>query len=55
LVLEDSPAGVAASKGAGAFTVAVPHEHSPREGLGAADLIVARLDDSMLLRLFEHH
>lgn len=45
LVLEDSPTGLAAAKAAGAFAVAVPHEHSPAEGLSAADLIVPRLDD----------
>ena len=45
LVLEDSPAGLAAAKGAGAFAVGVPHEHSPAEALAAADLIVSRLDD----------
>lgn len=49
LVLEDSPAGVAAAKAAGAFAVGVPHEHSPADGLGAADLIVPRLDDPALL------
>ncbi len=49
LVLEDSPAGVAAGKAAGAFTVAVPHEHSPSAGLDQADLIVPRLDDVRLL------
>ena len=51
LVLEDSPAGVAAAKGAGAFAVGVPHEHSPAEHLGAADLLVPRLDDPSLLAL----
>jgi HAD superfamily hydrolase (TIGR01509 family) len=52
LVLEDSPPGIAAAKGAGAFAVGVPHEHSPAEGLAAADLIVPRLDDPALLSLF---
>jgi HAD superfamily hydrolase (TIGR01509 family) len=51
LVLEDSPAGLAAAKGAGTFAVGVPHEHSPAEGLHAADLIVPRLDDPALLAL----
>jgi HAD superfamily hydrolase (TIGR01509 family) len=51
LVLEDSPAGLAAAKGAGTFAVGVPHEHSPAEGLRAADLIVPRLDDPSLLAL----
>ena len=51
LVLEDSPAGLAAAKGAGTFAVGVPHNHSPAEGLHAADLIVPRLDDPALLAL----
>ena len=53
LVLEDSPAGVAAAKEAGTITVGVPHEHSPAEGLTAADLIVPRLDDPALLQLID--
>jgi beta-phosphoglucomutase-like phosphatase (HAD superfamily) len=53
LVLEDSPAGLAAAKGAGAVAVGIPHEHSPEEALAAADLVVARLDDPSLLRLIE--
>jgi HAD superfamily hydrolase (TIGR01509 family) len=53
LVLEDSPAGVAAAKGAEALAVGVPHEHSPPDGLRAADLVVARLDDPKLLHLIE--
>jgi len=55
LVLEDSPAGVAAAKGAGALTVGVPHEHSPASALEAADLIVSRLDDPELIRLIDSH
>jgi HAD superfamily hydrolase (TIGR01509 family) len=53
LVLEDSPAGVAAGRAAGAFVVGVPHEHSPALALQAADLIVPRLDDPALLVLLE--
>ncbi len=53
LVLEDSPAGVEAARGAGAVAVAVPHEHSPAEALRAADLIVPRLDDPALLALVD--
>ncbi len=53
LVLEDSPAGLAAAKGAGAFAVGVPHEHSPAAALSAADLIVPRLDDPALLHLID--
>lgn len=51
LVLEDSPAGLAAAKAAGAFAVGVPHDHSPADGLGAADRVVARLDDPELFAL----
>jgi HAD superfamily hydrolase (TIGR01509 family) len=53
IVLEDSPAGIAAAQGAGALAVGVPHEHSPEEGLLAADLVVTRLDDPALLHLIE--
>jgi HAD superfamily hydrolase (TIGR01509 family) len=53
LVLEDSPAGLAAAKGAGAIAVAVPHEHSPASGLTFADLVASRLDDPALLHLIE--
>jgi HAD superfamily hydrolase (TIGR01509 family) len=53
LVLEDSDAGLSAAKAAGAFAVGVPHEHSPGDGLGKADLIVPRLDDPVLLALFD--
>ena len=49
LVLEDTPTGLAAAKGAGAFAVGVPHEHSPVDDLGAADLIVESLDAPALL------
>ncbi|HEV3163551.1 MAG TPA: HAD family phosphatase [Isosphaeraceae bacterium] len=53
LVLEDSPAGVAAGKAAGAFTIAIPHEHSPAEDLAAADLVAPRLDDPRVLAIVE--
>ena len=51
LVLEDSPAGVAAARDAGAYVVGVPHDHSPADGLGAAHRLVDRLDDPRLLAL----
>jgi HAD superfamily hydrolase (TIGR01509 family) len=54
LVLEDSPAGIAAATGAGTFAVGIPHEHSPAAGLGAAHLVVPRLDDPRLLALVDH-
>jgi HAD superfamily hydrolase (TIGR01509 family) len=53
LVLEDSPAGVAAGIAAGAFVVGVPHEHSPVEALRSAHLIAPRLDSPELLGLFD--
>lgn len=49
LVLEDSPAGVAAARAAGAYTIAVPHDHSPGDALREADWIIERLDDPALL------
>jgi HAD superfamily hydrolase (TIGR01509 family) len=52
LVLEDSPAGVASARAAGAFTIGVPHEHSPASGLAAAHRIVERLNAAELLALF---
>lgn len=54
LVLEDSPAGVAAGLEAGVVVVGVPHEHSPADALHAADLIVSCLDDPAILKLLEH-
>ncbi len=53
IVLEDSPAGLAAAKSAGAIAVGVPHEHSPVEALSGADLVIARLDDPALLHLIQ--
>ena len=53
LVLEDSPAGVAAARAAGTFVVGVPHEHSPAEPLAAADRVIDRLDDPELFRRLE--
>ena len=53
LVLEDSAPGLSAAKASGAFSVGVPHEHSPAEGLSHADLIVPRLDSPLLLELLQ--
>jgi HAD superfamily hydrolase (TIGR01509 family) len=53
LVLEDSPAGLAAARAAGTFAVGIPHDHSPAEALRSADLIVPRLDDPALIALIE--
>jgi HAD superfamily hydrolase (TIGR01509 family) len=55
MVLEDSPAGITAARGAGTLAVGVPHEHSPAEALRAADLIVPRLDAPELLARLEIH
>lgn len=52
LVLEDSPAGITAARAAGCVAVGVPHEHSPADGLSEASVIVPRLDDPRLLRMF---
>ena len=49
MVLEDSPAGLAAANAAGAFAVAIPHEQSPADALQTADLIASRLDDPAIL------
>jgi HAD superfamily hydrolase (TIGR01509 family) len=53
LVLEDSPAGLAAARGAGAFAVGIPHEHSPAHALHDAALVVSRLDAHALISLIE--
>jgi HAD superfamily hydrolase (TIGR01509 family) len=53
LILEDSPAGIAAGKAAGGFVVGIPHEHSPADALGQPDLIVPRLDDPKVLSMLE--
>ncbi len=48
LVLEDSQNGCRAAADAGAFTVAVPGEHSRRQDFSAADLIIDSLRDARL-------
>jgi HAD superfamily hydrolase (TIGR01509 family) len=53
LVLEDSPAGVASARAAGAYVVAIPHDHSPAPGLAAAHFLADRLDDPRLLALLD--
>ena len=55
LVLEDTPTGLAAAKEAGAYAVGVPHDHSPAEDLGAADLLIETMADPRLLALFPPH
>ena len=50
LVLEDSQNGCRAAAAAGAFTVAVPGEHSRRQDFSCANLIVESLKDERLFR-----
>ncbi|MGD9126065.1 MAG: HAD family phosphatase [Planctomycetia bacterium] len=51
LVLEDSHNGVVSASKAGAYTVAVPNEHTVHLDFSAADLIVDSLEDQRLLEL----
>jgi len=51
LVLEDSVAGLNAAKSAGAFAVGVPHRFSPAENMPHADLIIDRLNATILMDL----
>ena len=48
LVLEDSQNGCRAAAAAGAYTVAVPGEHSRRQDFSAANLIIESLRDARL-------
>ena len=48
LVLEDSQNGCRAAAASGAFTVAVPGEHSRRQDFGAANLVIENLADRRL-------
>ena len=50
LVLEDSQNGCRAAAAAGAFTVAVPGEHSRRQDFSAANLVIESLADRRLVR-----
>jgi len=45
LVVEDSPAGVAAARAAGMQVVAVPDPHVPRDRVADADLVVAAVSE----------
>lgn len=51
-VLEDSPAGLAAARAAGAYAIGVPHEYSPRHLFHDAHRVALRLDDPALLEIF---
>ena len=51
LVLEDSQNGCRAAAASGAFTVAVPGEHSRRQDFSSADLVIASLTDRRLYEL----
>jgi beta-phosphoglucomutase-like phosphatase (HAD superfamily) len=48
LVLEDSHNGCRAAAASGAYTVAVPGEHSRRQDFSTANLIVDSLEDARL-------
>ncbi len=48
VVLEDSQTGCQAASGAGAFTVAVPGDHSRDQDFSCADLVVGSLADPIL-------
>lgn len=47
------PDGVTSARAAGAYVVAIPHDHSPAPGLAAAHLLTDRLDDPRLLALLD--
>ena len=51
LVLEDSHNGCRAAATAGAFTVAVPGDHSRRQDFSSADLIIESLWDGRLYKV----
>ena len=51
LVLEDSQNGCRAASAAGAFTVAVPGEHSRRQDFSPADLVIGSLADRRLYKV----
>jgi len=53
LVLEDSGNGCAAAVAAGAFTVAIPNEHTSGHSFGGAKLVAKSLSDPRLLALIE--
>ena len=48
LVLEDSQNGCRAAAASGAFTVAVPGEHSCRQDFSVANLVIESLADRRL-------
>ncbi|MDR3111259.1 MAG: HAD family phosphatase [Planctomycetaceae bacterium] len=52
VVFEDSMAGIAAAAAAGAFAVAVLAEHNRDNDYSNASLVVNRLDDERVLKLF---
>ncbi|MEM9644187.1 MAG: HAD-IA family hydrolase [Planctomycetota bacterium] len=51
LVLEDSGNGTAAAVAAGAFTVAIPSEHTTNQDFSGANLVATSLSDERLLTL----
>lgn len=53
LVLEDSYTGSRSAAAAGAYTIAVPTEHSAEMDFSHVDQIAKRLDDELIMRLFD--
>ena len=53
LVLEDSHNGCRAAAAAGAFTVAVPGEHSRRQDFSMANMVIESLEDARLYEVLE--
>ena len=53
LVLEDSKTGSTAAAASGAFTIAVPTEHSIGLDFSHANHVASRLDDEFILSLFD--
>lgn len=52
LVLEDSKIGSTAAASAGAFTIAIPTEHSVNADFSHVDRVASRLDDELVMNLF---
>ena len=53
LALEDSLFGTQSAKAAGAFTIAVPTEHSRGVDFGHVDQIASSLEDPKIFALFD--
>ncbi len=53
LVLEDSHTGSRAGAASGAYTIAIPTEHSQGQDFSHVHHVVTKLDDELILKLFE--